>query len=337
MNFNRTIIKAKCLADIKTIRLKSPDKSINCDHVSQCAGYSPPHIVDAALIAASYQYTMSKIVLWKSFMKISKVVFPVGGLGKRFFPITRAIPKEMLGIIDKPLIHYAFEEAVAAGIEEFIFVTRHGKDSIEDYFDYMFSHSEYFDIKIGSVCYVRQNEPRGLGHAVLCAKNLIGNESFAVMSADDFIFHSESCLGEMIKFYDGSNMVASMNVAPNDVDKYGILDVDYETDRLVVAKSVDEKPSMETAKSTNAIVGRYLLSHEIFEVLEELKPGIGGEIQLTDALLGMIPSHGLTGFKFEGKRFDCGSKEGLLSAILHVADQNEKLHHIIADFYGSKK
>jgi UTP--glucose-1-phosphate uridylyltransferase len=269
-------------------------------------------------------------------MKISKVVFPVGGLGKRFFPITRVVPKEMLGIMDKPLIHYAFEEAMAAGIEKFIFVTRHGKDSIEDYFDYMFAHSEYFDIKIGSVCYVRQNEPLGLGHAVLCAKNLIGNEPFAVMSADDFILHDKSCIGEMIKRYDESNMAAAMNVARRDVCKYGILDVDYETDQLIIAKSVDEKPTVETAKSTYAIVGRYLLSYEIFDVLENLKPGAGGEIQLTDALLQMIPSHGLVGFKFEGKRFDCGSKEGLFSAILNVAKRDETLRHVMENFYRDK-
>jgi UTP--glucose-1-phosphate uridylyltransferase len=270
-------------------------------------------------------------------MKISKVVFPVGGLGTRFFPITRAIPKEMLGIIDKPLIHYAFEEAVAAGIEQFIFVTRHGKDSIEDYFDYMFSHSEFFNIKMGSVCYVRQNEPLGLGHAVLCAKNLIGKEPFAVMSADDFILHHASCIGEMIRLYDGRNMVASMNVDRSHVDKYGILDISSETEELVFAKSVDEKPSIESAKSTHAIVGRYLLSHEIFDTLSNLRPGIGGEIQLTDALLQMIPSHGLVGFKFKGKRFDCGSKEGLLSAILHVAHQDESLNKIIELFLQDKR
>ena len=269
-------------------------------------------------------------------MKISKVVFPVGGLGKRFFPITRAIPKEMLGIMDKPLIHYAFEEAVTAGIERFIFVMRHGKDSIEDYFDYMFAHSEYFNIKIGSVCYVRQNEPLGLGHAVLCAKSLIGNEPFAVMSADDFILHNKSCLSDMIKYYNGTNMVATMSVVPQDVDKYGILDIDCETDKLIIAKSVTEKPSVGKAESTYAIIGRYLLSHEIFSILEKLKPGAGGEIQLTDALLQMIPSHGLVGFKFEGKRFDCGSKEGLLSAILNVANQNEILRHVIENFYKDR-
>ena len=271
-------------------------------------------------------------------MKIRKVVFPVGGLGTRFFPITRAIPKEMLGIIDKPLIHYAFEEAIAAGIEQFIFVTRHGKDSIEDYFDYMFTHSEYFDIKMGSICYVRQNEPKGLGHAVLCAKNLIGDEPFAVMSADDFILHTKSCLGEMIEHYDGSNMVATMKVAHSEVSKYGILDVESENGRLITAKSVDEKPSVENAKSDYAIVGRYLLSGKIFDVLSDLKPGVGGEIQLTDALLQMIPTCGLTGFKFGGKRFDCGSKSGLLAAILHVASQSEKLKYVIENFYkGDEK
>ncbi|MDR0677238.1 MAG: UTP--glucose-1-phosphate uridylyltransferase [Holosporaceae bacterium] len=266
-------------------------------------------------------------------MKVGKAVFPVGGLGKRFFPITRAIPKEMLGIINKPLIHYAFEEAVSAGIEEFIFVTRHGKDSIEDYFDYMYVCAEYFDIKIGSVCYVRQNEPKGLGHAVLCARNLVGNEPFAVISADDYITYHKSCIGEMIKHYDGSNMVASMNVSPNEVDKYGILEIETETDTIIKAKSVDEKPSVRNAKSTQAIVGRYVLSYEIFSILEELKPGVGGEIQLTDALMKMIPTHGLTGFKFEGKRFDCGSKEGLLSAILEVASHDSKLNEIIKNFH----
>lgn len=265
-------------------------------------------------------------------MRVRKVIFPVGGLGTRFFPITRAIPKEMLGIIDKPLIHYAFEEAVNAGIEEFIFVTRHGKDSIEDYFDYMYSHSRYFNIKIGSICYVRQNEPKGLGHAVLCAKNLINNEPFAVMSADDFILSPKSCLGEMIKCYDGANMVASMQVKREDVCKYGILDVEKEVSSLIYAKSVDEKPSIENAKSNYAIIGRYLLSADIFGVLENLKPGVNNEIQLTDALLAMISTCGLIGFKFDGQRFDCGSKEGLLAAILKVASGDDGLKHIVDEF-----
>lgn len=269
-------------------------------------------------------------------MRIKKVVFPVGGLGKRFFPITRAIPKEMLGILDKPLIHYAFDEASTAGIEEFIFVTRHGKDSIEDYFDYMHSHSEYFNIKIGSICYVRQTEPKGLGHAVLCAKNLIGNEPFAVISADDFICGDKPCIGEMIKNFDGSNMAAVLTVPKSEVNKYGIIETLKEDGQIIFAKSVDEKPSIESAKSNLAIVGRYILSSDVFDVLENLNPGVGGEIQLTDALCRMIGSHGLQGFKFNGTRFDCGSKEGLVSAILHVANKDASLKKIIQNFYAGK-
>lgn len=271
-----------------------------------------------------------------SYSKIRKAVFPVGGLGTRFYPITRAIPKEMLGIIDKPLIHYAFDEALAGGIEQFIFVTRQGKNSIEDYFDGMLSDFE----KQGgttprcSFCYIRQSEPRGLGHAVLCARHLIDNEPFAVISADDFILGSKkSCIGEMIKRYNGANMTAVMRVPREDVSRYGILDIESEYDNVVVAKSVSEKPTIEDAKSDLAIVGRYVLSPHIFEILEHLKPGVKNEIQLTDALLEMIPDVGLEGFKFEGLRFDCGSKSGLLAAVLHVASENPKLSGVLKTFF----
>lgn len=269
-------------------------------------------------------------------MKIRKVVFPVGGLGTRFFPITKAIPKEMLCIIDKPLIHYAFEEAVQAGMEEFIFVTRHGKNSIEDYFDYISSACDEFQIDIGSVCYVRQYEPKGLGHAVLCAKNLINEEPFAVISADDLILSKESCLKSMISRYNGSNMAAVIEVNKEDVEKYGILDVDHEENNLIIAKSVAEKPSVSEARSNKAIVGRYILSHKIFDVLSNLKPGVRNEIQLTDALLEMIPDCGLSGFKFDGIRFDCGSKKGMLSAILHMSNMDEHLRPILKKFYGDE-
>ena len=270
-------------------------------------------------------------------MKIRKVVFPVGGLGTRFHPITRAIPKEMLGIIDKPLIHYAFEEAIAGGIEQFIFVTRQGKNSIEDYFDNILADYENKEGKTKyCFCYVRQNEPKGLGHAVLCAKDIINNEPFAVMCADDFIYHKKSCIGEMIKQYNGTNMVAVMTVPHKDVSKYGILDIKNEDGNIVNAKSVDEKPSVESAKSNLAIVGRYVLSADIFKILENLEPGVKGEIQLTDALLKMIPSVGLAGFKFEGIRFDCGSKSGLLAAILHMAAEDKELSPIIEHFYKTK-
>ena len=265
---------------------------------------------------------------------IRKVVFPVAGLGTRFHPITRAIPKEMLGILDKPLIHYAFDEAKSAGIDEFILVTRRGKSAIEDYCDYIIAHAEEENMKISSVCYIRQNEPKGLGHAVLCAKDFVGDEPFAVMSADDFIINaSSSCIGDMIKHYDGRNMVAAMTVARNDVSKYGILDIEKEDDRIIVAKSVDEKPDVDQAKSNCAIIGRYVLSPKIFDVLENLEPGRNNEIQLTDALKKMIPTHGLVGFKFDGIRFDCGSKEGMLEAILKVASDDVSLKNIIKKFY----
>jgi UTP--glucose-1-phosphate uridylyltransferase len=264
--------------------------------------------------------------------KIRKIIFPVGGLGTRFYPITKAIPKEMLGILDKPLIHYAFEEALAAGIEEFVFVTRQGKNSIEDYFDYLISDLPGFSANSRGICYVRQTQPLGLGHAVLCARNIINSEPFAVMSADDFIYHHKSCIGEMIAAYDGRNMAAVVEVPREDVSKYGIIEVDYEKDNLVIAKSVCEKPAVAEAKSNYGIVGRYVLSHEIFEVLSELAPGVKGEIQLTDALMQMIPTHGFVGFKFEGERFDCGSKDGILSAILHVSSHSPELQPIIKKF-----
>lgn len=268
--------------------------------------------------------------------KVKKAVFPVGGLGKRFYPITRVIPKEMLVIIDKPLIHYAFEEALLAGIEEFIFVTRHGKGSIEDYFDGVAIRE--FGIDQGNICYVRQSEPKGLGHAVLCAKNLIKDEPFAVICADDFIFSKNSCIGEMIKNYNGANMVASMQVPRKDVSKYGIIDIEKEYEKIIKAKSVEEKPQEKDAKSSYAIIGRYILSSEIFEILNDLEPGFGGEIQLTDALLKMIPTIGLEGFKFEGHRFDCGSKTGFLEAILYMsASTNENLKNVMTNFLKSEE
>ena len=265
-------------------------------------------------------------------MAIKKVIFPVGGLGTRFYPITKAIPKEMLGVIDKPLIHYAVEEAIAAGIEEFIFVTRQGKNSIEDYFDFMLANNPELCEKNVNFCYVRQNKPLGLGHAIMCAKNLINNEPFAVMCADDFIYHHTSCIGDMIKKYDGKNMVAVMQVPRSEISRYGVIDVEHVDGDLIFAKSIDEKPPAEKAKSDYAVVGRYLLSHEIFDVLKDLTPGVNNEIQLTDAILKMIPKCGLVGFKFHGERFDCGSKEGLLAAILRVARDDKQLRTIVEKF-----
>lgn len=265
-------------------------------------------------------------------MVIRKAVFPVAGLGTRFYPITRSIPKEMLGILDKPLIHFAFDEAKAAGIDEFILVTRRGKSAIEDYCDYIIAHAEQENMKVSSVCYIRQNEPKGLGHAVLCAKDFVGNEPFVVMSADDFIIGEKSCIGEMIQHYDGRNMVAAMRVQKKDVSKYGILTVNCEDGNLIIAKSVEEKPAVDQAKSDVAIIGRYVLSPDVFPVLEHLRPGRNDEIQLTDALKKMIPTHGLIGFRFSGMRFDCGSKEGMLKALLAIAEKDPELRPILRDF-----
>ncbi len=259
--------------------------------------------------------------------KVRKAIFPVGGLGTRFLPATKSMPKEMLTVVDKPLIQYAFEEARAAGIEEFIFVTGRGKAAIEDHFDHSYELNAILQargkeeaLKVvqdmvvtpGCISYIRQQEPLGLGHAVWCARNLIQNEPFAVILADDLILGAQPCLKQMLGAYDGGNMVAVMDVPSEDSHKYGMLDVDHEEGPLVVAKNVIEKPSR--APSSKAVIGRYVLHPEIFTYLEAQQTGALGEIQLTDSIARMISKVGLKGFSFEGTRFDCGSKEGLLAA-----------------------
>ena len=275
--------------------------------------------------------------------KIRKAVFPVGGLGTRFLPATKAIPKEMLPVVDKPLIQYAVEEAQAAGIEEFIFVTGRGKSAIEDHFD---SSSElentlrdqgktdYLDAitrwvpAAGSVAYTRQQEPLGLGHAVFCARHLVGNEPFAVLLADDLVLSDQPCLGQLLDVYAeiGGNVVAVMDVPREETRRYGILDIEADDGRLASVKGLVEKPEPEHAPSTLSIIGRYVLQPEVFDFLAERREGAGGEIQLTDALaslLGRQPFHGL---RFEGRRFDCGSKSGFLHACLAFALARDDLH-----------
>ncbi len=275
--------------------------------------------------------------------KIRKAVFPVGGLGTRFLPATKAIPKEMLPVVDKPLIQYAVEEAQAAGIEEFIFVTGRGKSAIEDHFD---SSSElentlrdqgktdYLDAitrwvpAAGSVAYTRQQEPLGLGHAVFCARHLVGNEPFAVLLADDLVLSDQPCLGQLLDVYaeTGGNVVAVMDVPREETRRYGILDIEADDGRLASVKGLVEKPEPEHAPSTLSIIGRYVLQPEVFDFLAERREGAGGEIQLTDALaslLGRQPFHGL---RFEGRRFDCGSKSGFLHACLAFALARDDLH-----------
>jgi UTP--glucose-1-phosphate uridylyltransferase len=273
---------------------------------------------------------------------VRKAVFPVGGLGTRFLPATKAMPKEMLPVVDKPLIQWAVEEAQAAGIEEFIFVTARGKTSLEDHFDHSFELTQMLSEKgkevelsaitdileePGQVVYTRQQKPLGLGHAVWCARNLVGDEPFAVLLADDLVLADKPCLAQMIETHAkvGGNMVAVMEIPREHTDRYGILDIEKEEGRLVSVRGLIEKPDPSSAPSTLAIIGRYVLAPEIFTYLVSQEPGAGGEIQLTDALAAMIgvaPFHGL---KFQGQRFDCGDKCGYLEANIALALEREEL------------
>ena len=272
-------------------------------------------------------------------MTIKKAIFPVGGLGTRFLPATKALPKEMLTVVDKPLIQYAVEEAAAAGVEQFIFVTGRNKTAIEDHFD----HSTELEAVLiekdkaqalevvrrmlrepGSVSYVRQQEPAGLGHAVWCARHLIGKDPVAVLLADDLIFGAPA-IGEMAAQYQGGNMVALMDVPASDTGAYGIITPGSQNGKLTEITAIVEKPLPEFAPSTKAVVGRYILEPGIFDVLAKGKRGAGGEVQLTDALAARIGHVPFTGFDFTGERFDCGSKIGFLKANIAFALAREEL------------
>jgi len=283
--------------------------------------------------------------------KIKKAVFPVGGMGTRFLPATKTIPKEMMPIIDKPLIQYAVDEARAAGIEEFIFVTGRGKSAIEDYFDLSYELNDTLKNKgnedvldaleknrlpPGSVSFTRQQEPLGLGHAVWCARHLVGDAPFAVLLADDFIVGGTPCLKQMTDAFEANNanFVAVMNVPKADVSRYGVLDPGAQEGSLVEIKGLVEKPPVEEAPSTLSIVGRYILSPEIFTHLSAHEKGSGGEIQLTDAMAKMIAPGTFYGLEFEGTRFDCGNKLGFLKATAHVAAQDDELKEFLNDLTG---
>ena len=262
---------------------------------------------------------------------IRKAIFPVGGLGTRFLPATKALPKEMLPVVDKPLIQYAVEEARAAGIEEFVFVTGRGKSAIEDHFDHStelrdalmardkkaeLDSVEDMLLEPGQVAYIRQQEPLGLGHAVWCARNIARGETVAVLLADDLVLAEVPCLAQMIEAHAevGGNLAAVMEVPREHTDRYGILDVIDDDGRLAKARGLVEKPKPQDAPSTLSIIGRYILDPEVFVELDRQETGADGEIQLTDAMartIGRVPFHGL---RFEGTRFDCGSKAGFLEA-----------------------
>lgn len=276
--------------------------------------------------------------------KVRKAVFPVAGLGTRFLPATKASPKEMLTVVDKPLIQYAAEEAVAAGIKELIFVTGRAKRSIEDHFDKAYeleaelikaNKTQMLDVvrnilPSGVSCiYIRQAEPLGLGHAVLCAKPAIGNEPFAVLLADDLIDGgSRGCLAQMADVYShyNSGVIAVQPVPRSDTDKYGIVQVKEIDSRLSKIQNIVEKPKPDVAPSTLGVVGRYILPAEILNILESTARGAGGEIQLTDAIASLLSRQQVLAYEFEGKRYDCGSKLGYLEATVEYALRHPELH-----------
>ena len=263
--------------------------------------------------------------------KVTKAVFPVAGMGTRFLPATKSIPKEILTLVDRPLIQYAIDEARAAGIKEFIFVTARGKSALEDYFD----HSPELEATLrragkddllevlretnmdsGAIAYVRQNRALGLGHAVWCARRLIGNEPFAVLLPDDVIAAEKPCLQQMVEAYEqtGGNMVAAMEVPLEKTSSYGVLDVAEDMGSIVQVKGMVEKPKSDPP-SNLAVIGRYILTPQVMVNLNKMKAGAGGEIQLTDAIAEEATTLGqVFGFRFRGQRYDCGSKAGFLQA-----------------------
>jgi UTP--glucose-1-phosphate uridylyltransferase len=275
--------------------------------------------------------------------RIRKAVFPVAGLGTRFLPATKVTAKEMLPVIDKPLMQYATEEAIAAGITELIFVTGRTKRSIEDHFDSTPELERELEARnktgelaqvrevlpAGVTCIaVRQAVPLGLGHAVLCAKPVVGNEPFAVILADDLIANNgDGCMGQMTKIYAQSpcSLIAVEEVPHDETHRYGVVGVSGENGRLANVDTIIEKPSPAEAPSNLGVVGRYVLAPEIFAALEATKPGAGGEIQLTDAIAALVKKGGVKAYRFEGKRYDCGSKLGYLEATVELASQHPEL------------
>jgi UTP--glucose-1-phosphate uridylyltransferase len=282
--------------------------------------------------------------------KVTKAVFPVAGLGTRFLPATKVVPKEIMTLVDRPLIQYAIDEARAAGITEFIFVTARGKSALEDYFDHapdlertlrQAGKTELLDIlkstnmDSGAIAYIRQHKALGLGHAVWCARRLIGNEPFAVMLPDDVIAGEKPCLQQMVEAYEetGGSMVAAMDVAPDRTSSYGVLDVESVNGPIIKAKGMVEKPAAGTAPSNLAVIGRYILTPMVFQNLSEIDRGAGGEIQLTDAI-AMEIEHGrdVFGYKFDGQRYDCGSKAGYLQATVAFALDRPELNGEFTDY-----
>lgn len=286
--------------------------------------------------------------------RVTKAVFPVAGLGTRFLPATKASPKEMLPIVDKPLIQYAAEEAIAAGIDELIFVTGRNKRSIEDHFDkaYELEAQLEADGKKDLLCkvqnvlpnrascvYIRQTEALGLGHAVLCAKQVVGNDPFAVILADDLISGEPGALRQMVDLYESCqcSVIGVQNVSREETRSYGIVKAKASGTRLHTMEGIVEKPSPAQAPSTLAVVGRYILTPLIFNMLESIKPGAGGEIQLTDGIAALLAHEKVLAYEFIGKRYDCGSKFGYLQATVEYALAHAELKDKFSDYLKTLK
>ncbi|AIQ61213.1 UTP--glucose-1-phosphate uridylyltransferase GalU [Paenibacillus sp. LMG 31459] len=274
-------------------------------------------------------------------MKIRKAIIPAAGLGTRFLPATKAMPKEMLPIVDKPTIQYIVEEAVASGIEDIIIVTGKGKRAIEDHFDNSFelefnlAEKQKWELlesvrkssEMADIHYIRQKEPRGLGHAIWCARKFIGNEPFAVLLGDDIVESDKPCLKQMIDVYDQykSSIVGVQQVPWEEVSRYGLVDGTELAERVYKANRLVEKPKREDAPSNLAILGRYILTPRIFDMLGEQQVGVGGEIQLTDAISRLSEVERIIAYDFEGKRHDVGEKMGFIQTSIHYALQHEEL------------
>jgi UTP--glucose-1-phosphate uridylyltransferase len=283
--------------------------------------------------------------------KVTKAIFPVAGLGTRFLPATKSVPKEIMTLVDRPLVQYAIDECRAAGIKEFIFVTARGKSALEDYFDHaphleqelrkknkedLLEALKSTNMDSGEIAYIRQAKALGLGHAIWCARRLVHNEPFAVVLPDDVIAAETPCLQQMVEAYEetGGSMVAAMEVPEDKIKAYGVLDVEEDMGSIVKVKGMVEKPAPEDAPSNLAVIGRYILSPNVFKNLNKMKQGAGGEIQLTDAIADEIGREegGVYGFRFRGQRFDCGSKAGFLQATVAFGLARDDLKDDLAGF-----
>ncbi len=283
---------------------------------------------------------------------VRKAIIPAAGLGTRFLPATKSQPKEMLPIVDKPTLQYIIEEAISSGIEEILIVTGRSKKSIEDHFDRSIELELELEQKgkkemlkmvkdisnMVNIHYIRQKEPKGLGHAIHCAKSFIGNEPFAVMLGDDIVDSEIPCLKQLINAYDEykTTILGVQDVETENVNKYGILDVKHIEDRVYKVKDMIEKPSIEEAPSNIAILGRYIITPEIFNILENQEPGKGGEIQLTDALQTLSKKEAIYAYNFEGRRYDVGDKLGFLEATVDFALKRPELRDEFMEFLKGK-